>query len=285
MVDDPSPQFLRQELGARLRELRLNRNMTVEEVADRLLCSPSKISRLETGQRTASQRDVRDLCDIYAVTEAEQREELMSLGASAKPQRGRGLLGEGGGDPEYAGLENTATGITLFSASVIPTLFQTKKYGRAQLAGRYPDFTGELIEQRLRGFAIRQRLLTRKDPPRVTAVIDEAALHRQTGGADVMAEQLDRLVHVADLPNVEILVLPYTAGSYVAVDAGFVVLEFDDRLVPVVVYVEGVYGQRRIKRKNDIDRYLAVIAALRRVSLEPEESATFIGSIRGDYRT
>ena len=37
------------ELGKRLRELRNERGMTVEDVADKLLCSATKISRLETG--------------------------------------------------------------------------------------------------------------------------------------------------------------------------------------------------------------------------------------------
>ena len=56
------------ELGALLRALRLEHGLTVDQVAELLLCSPSKVSRMETGQRGATARDIRDLCGIYGVT-------------------------------------------------------------------------------------------------------------------------------------------------------------------------------------------------------------------------
>src|SRR5215469_1317170 len=67
-----SPTLRRRELGALLRSLRLAQGLTVEQVAEHLLCSPSKVSRLETGQRGATLRDVRDLCRIYGVTDQAQ---------------------------------------------------------------------------------------------------------------------------------------------------------------------------------------------------------------------
>ena len=51
----------------------------MDQVAAELLCSPSKVSRLETGQRGATLRDIRDLCNLYGVTEAADRERLMTL--------------------------------------------------------------------------------------------------------------------------------------------------------------------------------------------------------------
>src|SRR5262249_30221312 len=62
-----SPTVRRRELGAVLRALRTERGFTVEQVAEQLLCSPSKVSRMETGQRGATLRDIRDLCDLYGV--------------------------------------------------------------------------------------------------------------------------------------------------------------------------------------------------------------------------
>ena len=74
------------ELAARLRALRLERGLTVDQVAERLLCSPSKVSRMETGQRGATLRDVRDLCGIYGLTDPSQVEYLMGLVREAKQQ-------------------------------------------------------------------------------------------------------------------------------------------------------------------------------------------------------
>ena len=48
----------------RLREIRDELGLTVEDVAEQLVCSATKISRLETGRAGASLRDVRDLCQI-----------------------------------------------------------------------------------------------------------------------------------------------------------------------------------------------------------------------------
>ena len=70
----------RRELGALLRSRRLELGLTVEQVAERLLCSPSKVSRMETGQRGATQRDVRDLCDLYAIASAGERKDLVPRG-------------------------------------------------------------------------------------------------------------------------------------------------------------------------------------------------------------
>jgi transcriptional regulator with XRE-family HTH domain len=57
-----SPIARQRELGIKLRALRSEHGMTVEEVAEQLLCSATKISLLETGSRRPSLRDVRDLC-------------------------------------------------------------------------------------------------------------------------------------------------------------------------------------------------------------------------------
>ena len=78
-----SPVVRRRELGVLLRTLRTDAGMTVEDVAKALLCSPSKVSRMETAQRAASQRDIRDLCDLYQVPDS-QREHLIAL-AKARP--------------------------------------------------------------------------------------------------------------------------------------------------------------------------------------------------------
>ena len=50
-----------------------------------LLCSTPKISRIETGTRSPTLRDVRDLCVLYRVGDAEQ-ERLMTIAREAKQQ-------------------------------------------------------------------------------------------------------------------------------------------------------------------------------------------------------
>jgi transcriptional regulator with XRE-family HTH domain len=77
-VTSASPTVRRRELGARLRALRLESGLTVEDVAGRMEVSPAKISRIETAARGVSIADVRFLCDLYEVS-PEERDRLLAL--------------------------------------------------------------------------------------------------------------------------------------------------------------------------------------------------------------
>lgn len=124
-----SPTARQRDLGVRLRGLRNERGMTVEEVAERLLCSPTKISRLETAARRPSLRDVRDLCVLYEVGEAASAE-LMALAREAREQGWWTEYHDLNLDP-LIGLEQEATAITCYSMYYIPGLLQTEDYAKA----------------------------------------------------------------------------------------------------------------------------------------------------------
>lgn len=78
-----SPTERRRELGSRLRSLRSDAGLTAEQVAEWLGVDPSKISRLETGQRGAAETDIARLCDLYQV-DAQDRSHLAALAADGK---------------------------------------------------------------------------------------------------------------------------------------------------------------------------------------------------------
>src|SRR5215813_10644328 len=79
-----SPTVRRRELGALLRKLRTGKGLTVEQAADRLLFSMSKLSRMETGHGIATARDIRDLCSLYEVTDHGERDHMMKLAAEGR---------------------------------------------------------------------------------------------------------------------------------------------------------------------------------------------------------
>jgi len=68
-VTGTSPTVRQRELGGRLRELRRQHDLTDEYVAEELLCSATKLARLETGARWTSLRDIRDMCVLYCINE------------------------------------------------------------------------------------------------------------------------------------------------------------------------------------------------------------------------
>jgi transcriptional regulator with XRE-family HTH domain len=277
----PSPTVRRRELGALLRALRTNAGLTVEQVAEQMLCSPSKISRLETGHRGASPRDIRDLCNFYGVQDPTQRDHLAALAREGKDQAWWQPF-----DLPYAtyvGLEAAATSISDYEPGVFPALLQTPAYARAVHEGAMPRLSPEVIEQRIEVRRIRQQVLVRDEPPHLAAVIDEAVLHRTVGGPAVMRAQLERVIEASALPHVTLQVIPYKAGAHPALNSTFVVLDFTTTHVPGVVYVDGLVGQIYLERPQDVLRYKQVFDQLCTMSLDPQDSIGLMAKMRKRY--
>lgn len=282
MAEVRSPTLRRRELGSRLRELRLVQGLTVEQVAEHLLCSSSKVSRMETGQRGATPRDVRDLCDLYGVTDPRERERMTRLATEGK-QAGWWQSYELDYFATYVGLEAAAVSLRYFQSSIIPGLLQTVDYAKAMyeraIDSEYSTERAlELVEVRLK----RQEVLTREPPLELSAIFDEAVLHRVVGGPGVMAGQLNRLVEVASQPNVTIKVIPYSVGAHPAMDNMFNILDFGN-IAPSVVYVEGLMGWIYIERPQEIARYRQVFEQVDILASSPQESIELIADAAARY--
>lgn len=281
MSEERSPTVRRRELGALLRGLRLNQGMTVDQVAEQLLCSPSKVSRMETGQRGATARDIRDLCEIYGVTDPAERDRMTKLAAEGKKQ-GWWQQYELDYFATYVGLEEAATAVREYQTSVIPGLLQTADYARAMAKVIVPEVSpqraDELVEVKLR----RQGVLSKTPPLPLHAVLDEAVLHRLVGGPEAMRTQLDELVRIAEVHNVTLQIIPYSAGAHPAMESTFSILDFANP-VPSVVYVEGLVGFIYIERPQDILRYERVFDYLCNIALNPQESIKLIAKVAREY--
>jgi len=272
-----SPAVRRRELGALLRELRTESGLTVEQVADRILCSPSKISRMETGHRGATLRDIRDLCELYGVADPGRRELLTTLAREGKQQgwwQSYDLPYS-----KYVGLEAEAVSIRGYQSSVIPGLLQTANYARASHEGAIPRLDADVIEQRVAARLIRQELLTKESPPHFSEVLDEAALHRHVGGVDVLYEQLTSLIEACELPSVTVQVVPFAVGAHPALENNFKILELAPPS-PSVIYTEGLAGSFYLERSEDIEHYGVVFEHLTRLAITPTETIDFIKSVR-----
>ena len=279
MPEVRSPALQRRELGALLRALRTERGLTVEQVAERLLCSPSKVSRMETGQG-ATARDIRDLCELYGVADAAERDRLMTLAKEGKrPARWQRYdLAYA----RYAELEEEAVAIAAFQSSVVHGLLHTADYARAGHEGAMPRLDPDRIELQIEAKLARQRILTRDDPPRFDVVLDEAALHRMVGGRQVMAAQLAKILETAALPNVAVQVLPYERGFHPAVESNFTILELPNPN-PGVVFVEGLIGSTYLDRPDDLKRYREIFERLQSIALNPKDTVDLIANLHLVY--
>ena len=276
-----SPTVRRRELGALLRKLRTQKGLTVEQAAERLLFSMSKLSRMETGHGVATPRDIRDLCDLYGVTDEAERDRMMQLAAEGKQQAWWQSYDLG--YATYVGLEAEAVSISGFQSSVVHGLLQTADYARAGHEGAMPRLAPDQIDMQIEAKLTRQRILERDDPPRFAVVLDEAALRRMAGGREVMAAQLARILDVSALPNAMVQVLPFELGSHPALESNFTILELPYP-TPDVVFVEGLIGSTYLERADDLERYRRVFRKLQSIALNPKDTADFVAKLIRAYK-
>lgn len=276
-----SPTIRQRELGKRLRELRNQHGLTVEEVAEKLLCSATKISRLETGARRPSLRDVRDLCSLYDVAD-EISAELMELARGAREQGWWTKYDDLNLDP-LIGLEQAASAITCYSMFYIPALLQTESYAREIIRAVAPKMDPYVYQQRVEVRVRRQELLAEANRPRYRVLLDEAVLLRRVGSAQLMAAQFERVLEAARQDKVTVQIIPFDSGAYEAADGYFVLLEFDDPDLSPVVFTEGLTGNRYFDRKIEIDRYREAIEGARDSALSPRDSLKRLDDLRKAY--
>jgi hypothetical protein len=235
-----------------------------EEAAEAIRASEWKIHRLENGQVGFKERDLVDLLERYQVTDPAEVGELLALAREANTpgwwQHYGDVL------PQwfrtYVDLESAATLIRTYEGQFVPGLLQTDDYMRAVVRGAHLDESSEEVGRRVRLRMARQTLLTREQPPRLWAVVDEAALRRPVGGRDVMRGQLERLLDASKLPNVTLQVLPFDTGAHSAMVGAFSILRFADRELPDVVYLEHLTSALYLDKRDQVERYLDVMELL-----------------------
>lgn len=283
MASNVNPTVRRRRLGQELRRLRELKGMTAEEVAERLLVSQSKISRLENGRRSISQRDVRDLCGVYEVEDQRIVDSLMEM---ARDSRQQGWWHTFGDIPYsvYIGLETDAESLRVYEPQLVTGLLQTRAYAEALVQGALPETSPADIEKRVQVRMRRQERITAENSPlRLWVVLDEAALKRVVGSKLVMREQLDHLIEMSQLPHVTVQVLPFEVGAHPGLNGQYAILEFTDAADSSVVYLEGVTSDLYLEKAQDVQKYAVMYEHLRAQSLNVEQSRQYIADVAKKY--
>jgi transcriptional regulator with XRE-family HTH domain len=271
-----TPTGRRRRLGAELRRLREAAGLTIDKVAEELECSPSKVSRIETGQVSATPRDVRDMLGLYRVDD--DRLEAMVQVAREARQRGwwQKFVDVPDGVPAYVGLETAATSIDVYMALLVPALLQTPDYARAVIAAVRPDLPPAEIDRRVELRLRRQDLLDQERPPRIRVLLDDTVLRRPVGGPAVMAAQRRRLLADADRPAVTIQVLEVGAGAHAGMDGPFTIFGFPAPAERDVVALDSAADALYLEGPEDVARYRRVFELLLPAARSPEDSAAII---------
>ena len=261
------------QLGRELRRLREEAGLTLEEAAPKLDWSTSKLSRIEIGQQSVDVHGVRSMLDLYDVG-GDRWTEIIDLTREARQKswwHAYGISGQG-----YLGLETDAAVVHDYQLAYVPGLLQTEDYMRALFRNSRPPRTEAEIGRDVRVRLLRQRRLTADPPLQLTAVVDESALRRPVGGAEVMRTQLRHLVAQAALPSVCLQVLPVALGVHSGLDGSFTVLGFAEPDEPEVAYIEHAASAVHVQKDAEVRACTLVFDRLRSEALSPQDSVALV---------
>jgi transcriptional regulator with XRE-family HTH domain len=248
-------------LGRRLHDLRERAGFKREEAARVLHVAPATIRRMEMAEVALKIPYVQLLLSTYGVDGDEAGAFVRLAEESNKPgwwQRYHDVL------PDWfsmhVSLETAASLIRSYEPHFVPGLLQTENYARAVMeSGAVGQTRPEDIERYVALRMQRQSLLTRDNPPRLWTVMDETALRRPVGGSDVMREQVDRLLEVAQLPHVTVQIAQFSAGPHPGTYGPFVLFRFPVPELPDMVYCEYLTGAVYLDSRAEVATHLEVM--------------------------
>lgn len=281
-----SPLVARTHLARRIVEFRERAGLKQPEAAARTGISRPKLQYLEAGTRPIQESDLEAILVAYEVPEADHDE----WRALAQKARAKGWW-DAYDDADlpktakrFTGYEWGARRIRCFTGSLVPPLLQTADYTiellRAGLVHRPSEQVAKLVEVRRR----RQQILDHPDPLEYHAVMDQAALHREAGGPDVLAVQLEHIAEVAEQrPNVTVQVVPWSAGLYPAQAGTSSVIDLDYDLS--LVHLEpGLAESLFLDDRRDVYLYAQVFERILDVALDPDETTDLLRTVAHQVR-
>jgi transcriptional regulator with XRE-family HTH domain len=284
MPKNPTISLRSRWLSERLKAARLAAGYTLEEVGDFVQLDHTTLSRFERGTHPIRRSYVRDLVDFYAVPTRREREYLVRLAEDAwrkdwwegdSSDLDMGLM-------DLTWLESRATKVCVFEPLLVHGLFQAPAYTEAlarleQGSKATSEVTGRIIDIRKR----RQSIMEGNDPTRVVAVLEEPALRRIIGDADVMHQQLGHLVKLSQRPHIEVKILTLQAKADPGHHGPFAWFEMPDPY-PEIAYVENLAGCAFLENEAKVQVFQRTYDELSRLALSTAKSTEFIRSLMKD---
>ncbi|QBI52916.1 helix-turn-helix domain-containing protein [Streptomonospora litoralis] len=273
-----SPPVSRRQLSAQMRRLRLDAGLTMEQAADKLEWSTTKVSNIETGRsKKPAVTDIRALLEAYRVTDERERDSVLAL---TRQSRERGWWNRyddvlGGA---FASLEAGARSLKLFEPQYIPGLFQTAEYAEAIAQAtliRDPGDIERTVEARMK----RQEILSDEGAPDVWAIVHESAIEMLRATPSLFSQQVARLREVAETPSkVTLQVMPVCAGLHAGMGGPFVIMDFEDpgeSIVFLETDTDGLY----LDKAQEIERYRKLFDRILAKALDPDEVPDYLRSL------
>jgi transcriptional regulator with XRE-family HTH domain len=285
MEDSSSPIMLRRRLRAELRKARSDSNLTQEQVAKAMEWSLSKMNRIEKAKSVISINDLRALLLLYSITDKQRTDELLEMAREVARARGgrydqwwrrynevapARLL-------ELLDYESAASAVSQFETIFAPGILQTEEYASAVLQVFYDkDSSAERVDALVDLRTRRRDLLTSPEAPTFSFVLDEPVIRRLVGSPAIMRGQLQHLVNMADLPNVSIRIVPFSAGLHPGMKQPFELIQFADTSDANIVFLESPRGDFISDDLDEAQNYLAAFHGVMKKSLSLAKSVDML---------
>jgi transcriptional regulator with XRE-family HTH domain len=255
--------------AAELRSWRQRLGWSQTECADKIAFSASLVGAVETCKRTPTLDFARRVDEALATPGTFVRlHELIAR--EAYPSWFAPVIS----------FEHEATRIHAWEPSAVPGLLQTEDYARAIIRARRPGDGDDLIDRTVAARLERQQILTGEHAPMLWCVIAEGVPRHLIGGSNVMAEQLDKLIALANKPGILIQVLPFTASDHAGVEGPIAVYDFADS--HSVCYTECYGGGRVVEARDEVADLVMVLSVIRASALSPADSLALMSKIRSE---
>ena len=255
--------------GRQMKLCRIRAGMERAEVGARTGYSPSTITSYELGRRIPPSRFidvVDDLLDAGGLLK-EMKEEVARAQYPAFFR-------------DAARLEAEAVELHAYDTHVVKGLLQTEGYARAVFTMRRPLLDEETIEQRVTARLARQEIFSARPAPLMSFVIEEAALRRPIGGAEVLRGQLEQILLIGQKRNVEIQVMPLAREDHAGLAGPFTLIE--TKSGQRIAYAEVQKSSRLYTERTPVRELEAQYGIIRAQALTPRESMAFVEKLLGE---
>ncbi|MFI5616791.1 helix-turn-helix domain-containing protein [Streptomyces sp. NPDC051567] len=213
--------------GDWLKSQRKAAGLTQQDLANAAIMTRSHIAHIEAGRRVPSREDARRLDMALGtgnVLSSFLPQDDVAVADYFEPARQ---------------LEQQATMIQEFSYALVPGIFQTRRYAHAIMRAGFPPRSEEECDSLVVTRLERAKILADPVTPVVWALLDEAALRRQVGGPEVMAEQISHLIGLVECERVRVHVMPSNLGYHSLLQGMVSLMWFEDQ--PPAAYTEGAF--------------------------------------------
>ncbi|MEU0844240.1 helix-turn-helix transcriptional regulator [Streptomyces sp. NPDC005962] len=273
------PTVRQRRLGAELRRLRENAELSATQAGELFGATQSRISNIEAGGYAVSADRVRALARLYGCTDEALIEALTQMTGG----RTRGWWEEyreilPAGMLDLAELEHHTHAMRVASVIHMPGLLQTRVHAHAVISAVEPPLAPYEVEHRVSHRIKRQAVLHGDRPTPLAATIHEAALRMEFGGASVARAQLEYLLTMSEEEHITLLVIPFEAGAFPNSGQGIIYLCGE---VPQMdtVQLDTDHGSEYLDTPPQLTRYRSTLDRMESLALEPAKSRDVIHRI------